>query len=416
VTDSAERRGPASEPPLRLRRPKLPDWVGPTTRLLHGGRMPDLNAGAIVPPIYQTSTFQFPEAFSEAASAGQVHLYTREANPTLETVEEMVRGLEGAKEARVFSSGMGAIACSLLSMLRSGDEVVALEDLYGGTLNLLSQLLPNLGIKVSWVDHSAARSPEKVVPRGTRTVIIESPTNPLLRVHDIRAWADAAEAAGAQLIVDNTFATPLNQQPLKLGADLVIHSATKYLGGHSDLIAGVVAGNTELVRGIDETRTSVGAVLDPLAGFLLARGLKTLPVRVARQNESGRRVSEALAAHPKVEAVHYPGRASAVEEEVARRQMSGRGGVLSIVVKGGNDAAQRFLRRLRLIHVASSLGGVESLASVPSETSHRRLSESELARRGISEGLVRLSLGIEETEDLLRDLVEALEGTPPRSR
>ncbi len=386
----------------------LPPWSGISTRLVHGGRRPDYNAGAVVPPIYQTSTFHWPPERSESSGRAEAYLYSRLRNPTVEVPAEVIRDLEGGEACRLFGSGMGAITATVLSLLRAGDEVVALDGLYGGTTDLLTDLLPRYGVRVREISEREARAPESVVGRDTRLAIVESPTNPLLSVHDLGRWAEAVHRVGAVLLVDNTFASPVNQTPLSLGADLVVHSATKYLGGHSDLLAGAVVGSASLVERID-AKGYFGSPLDPFAGFLLGRGLKTLELRVARHNENGRRVAEGLRDHPAVARVHYPGRGSAEEEAIAARQMRGRGGMLSVSLRGGAAAAERFLDGLRFVHVAASLGGVESLASVPRKTSHRHFSPSELTARGIDDGLVRLSLGIENTEDLLRDLVEALD-------
>lgn len=388
--------------------PPLPDWVHPSTLAVHAGRRADLNAGSVVPPIYQTSTFRYPSEFSEVVDR-EAYLYTRVRNPTHEAVSELVARLEGAGAARVFASGMGAMTTSLLALVRPGDEVVALESLYGGTLDLARNLLPRFGVRVRWVPDDAAQDPGTCVGPSTRVLLLESPTNPTLRVHDLRAWAEAGHRVGATVVVDNTFATPVNQRPLALGADLVVHSATKYLGGHSDLVAGVAAGSAELIDRIGATSDIVGSVLDPFAAFLLMRGVRTLAVRMDRHNASGRRLADAFDGHPKVARVHYPGRASPREEEVASRQMTGRGGMLGLDLAGGADAVRGLLPRLRLITVAASLGGVESLVSVPRETSHRNLSDEELRRRGIGPGLVRLSLGIEDPGDLERDLREALD-------
>lgn len=387
----------------------LPEWLGPGTLAVHADRRPERNAGAVVAPIYQTSTFHSPEENSEARGDGQVFLYTRYENPTHQAVQEVVRRLEGAQGARVFASGMGAIAATVLANVEAGDEVVALETLYGGTLDLLSELLPRFGVRVRWVSDGPAQEPESVLGPSTRLVLLESPTNPTLRVHDLARWARAADRVGALSVVDSTLATPVNQRPLALGADLVVHSATKYLGGHSDLVAGVVAGPHKLLERIDRTRWILGATLDPLAAFLLLRGLRTLSVRMARHNANGAAVSEALRSHPKVRSVHYPGSFSPAEASLASTQMQGRSGMVGLVLEGGRPAARRFLKALRLVHVAPSLGGVESLASIPSETSHVHLSEAELAARGIAPGFVRLSLGIEESDDLLKDLRDALD-------
>jgi cystathionine gamma-synthase len=399
-------------PSARPRRPTfdpLPEWVAPATRLIHADRRPERNAGAVVFPIYQTSTFHYPAEFSEAQDGGSVYMYTRMSNPTLEGVAEVVRQLEGAEAARVYGSGMGALATPLFTFLRPGDEVIALEDLYGGSLDLLGELLPRFGVRVRFISHEAAGRPEELFSASTKMAIVESPTNPLLRVVDIARWARAADAAGALLLVDNTFATPINQNPIALGADLVLHSGTKYLGGHADLLAGAIAGPRGLLEKVDATHHVLGAVLDPFAAFLLLRGLRTLGVRVARQNSTGAGVAAALRNHPKVRSVFYPGAASPDEERIASLQMRGRGGMVSVVVAGGADGAQRFLRQLKLVHVASSLGSVESLASRPADTSHRHLSVKERERRGIDEGLVRLSLGLEEESDLVRDLTDALD-------
>ncbi len=389
----------------------LPEWVGVSTRLVHGARRPEYNAGAVVPPIYQTSTFHWPPERSESSDRARPYLYTRLENPSLEVPTELIRGLEGAESGRLFGSGMGAITATVLSLLRSGDEVVALAGLYGGTTDLLTDLLPRYGVRVREISVADARAPESVVGERTRLAIVESPTNPLLTVHDLARWGQATDRAGAILLVDNTFATPINQNPLALGADLVVHSATKYLGGHSDLVAGVVVGPERLISRID-SKGYFGAAVDPFVGFLLARGLRTLSLRVARQNENARAVAEAIREHSAVTRVHYPGWGGPEEEAIAARQMRGRGGMLSVSLRGGVEAAERFLSRLRLVHIAASLGGVESLASVPRLTSHRHLSAAELAARGIDEGLVRLSLGIEETADLVRDVTEALDALP----
>ncbi len=399
---------PASEPgPAGKRFRPLPAWAGPSTRLVHGGQFPELNAGAVVPPVYQTSTFRYPAAFSEASAHGTVRIYSREGNPTVDGPAEVLRDLEGGGAARLFASGMGAIAATFLSLLRSGDEVVAPDGLYGGTIDLLRDLLPRFAVRVRLLDMARAQSPEQEVTPATRLAFVETPTNPTLRVHDIERWARAIHGAGGLLVVDNTFASPINQRPLALGSDLVVHSATKYLGGHSDLTAGAVIGPSELVERVDPA-FHLGAPLDPFAAFLLHRSLKTLGLRVERQNRNAAAVLAALRGERGVVRVHYPGLADAEQEAIAGRQMAGRGGMLGLTVHGGSTAAARFLSGLRIVQAAASLGGVESLASLPRETSHRPYSETQRAALGIEEGLVRLSLGIEEPDDLVRDLREAL--------
>ena len=394
----------------------IPSWVGPTTRLVHGARRPDWNAGAVASPIYQTSTYHFPAERSESAELGGTYLYSRLENPTVEIPAELIRQLEGGEAVRLFGSGMGAITATVLSLVKPGDEVVAAGGLYGGTTDLLTDLLPKFGVRVRTLSDEAAREPEGLLGPESTLVILESPTNPLLHVHDIERWSSACDRAAAVLLVDNTFATPINQTPLALGADLVVHSATKYLGGHHDLLAGALVGPSRLVDRVDAKRY-FGAPLDPFAAYLLGRSLKTLALRVARQNENGARVSTALASHPAVARVHYPGRASAAEEAIAARQMRGRGGVVSLSLHGGAEAVDRFLRGLKFVHSASSLGGVESLASVPGLTSHRHSGVEALRAAGIDAGLVRLALGIEDPDDLVRDISEALDalGAPARA-
>ncbi len=381
------------------------------TLAVHSGDAPDLNAGAVVPPIYQTTTFRFPAEFSEAREKGEVHLYTRHRNPSQSRAAEAIATLEGAEAGRVFSSGMAALSSVFFSLLRAGDEVVALEDLYGNTFSLLRELSERWHLSVRWVRAEESASVDQIVTPKTRLLLLESPTNPTLRVHDLDRWARAAAAVGAPLVVDNTFATPVNQRPLAHGATLVMHSATKYLGGHSDVIAGALVGSSAMLEGMDTMFHSLGGSLDPFAAFLLSRGIKTVGLRVHRQNETGRAVAEELARHPRVGRVCYPGSASAEEERIAARQMSGRGGMVSIVLQGGAPAAHRFMHALTLVQPASSLGGVESLASVPAETSHRQLTPEERQRRGIDDGMVRLSFGIEDPADLLADLREALRKT-----
>ncbi|HTT16283.1 MAG TPA: aminotransferase class I/II-fold pyridoxal phosphate-dependent enzyme [Thermoplasmata archaeon] len=398
---------PGTVPAAGRRFRPLPEWAGAATRLVHGGTLPDLNAGAVIPPVYLTSTFRYPAAFSEARERGDVHLYSREGNPTVEGPAELLRQLEGGEAARLFASGMGAIAGTILSLVRSGDTVVASDTLYGGTVALLRETVPGFGVRVRWLNSAEAAEPESSITGPVRLAVVETPTNPTLRVLDLRRWAEATHRAGGLLLVDNTFASPINQRPIALGADLVVHSATKYLGGHSDLIAGALVGSAPLLARIDP-KHHLGAPLDPFVAFLLHRSLKTLQLRVERQNRSGAAVVAALEREPGVLRVDYPGRASPAEEAIAARQMCGRGGMLALTLEGGRPVVARFLEALRIFDVAASLGGVESLVSVPRETSHRVFSDEELAARGISDGMVRLSLGIEETEDLVRDLREAI--------
>jgi cystathionine beta-lyase/cystathionine gamma-synthase len=393
----------------------LPAWTGPATRLVHGARRPEWNAGAVVPPIYQTTTFHFPAEHSEAHERGSTYLYTRTDNPSVEVPAELIRQLEGGESARLFASGMGAISATVLSLVKPGDEVLAAGGLYGGTTSLLTGVLPRFGVRVRALSDTEAQTPEARLRPETRLVILESPTNPLLRVTDIARWSAACDRVGAMVVVDNTFATPINQNPLALGADLVVHSATKYLGGHSDLLAGALVGPERLVSRVDP-RGILGAALDPFAAYLLGRSLKTLALRVERHNANGAAVAAAVRDHPAVTEVHYPGNANAEEEAIAARQMRGRGGVLSLALRGGPPEVDRFLHALRFVHVASSLGGVESLASVPRLTSHKYATAEERRALGIGDTLVRLALGIEDTADLVRDVTEALDAVSSGTR
>lgn len=402
----------SGERPPRGRFRPVPEWASEATRALHAGLLVDRNAGAIVPPIYQTSTFLYPGERSESSGTGEVYLYSRHDNPTVLAAAELLRALEGGEAARLCASGMGAVSATLLGLLRSGDEVVALDTLYGGTLGLLRDLLPRWGIRVRWVSREEASAPERCLGPASRLVYLESPTNPTLEVVDLERWARAARAVGAVSVVDGTFATPVNQRPLGLGIDLVLHSGTKYLAGHSDVLAGAVVGRSDLLETIRKTQELLGSPLDPHAAFLLARGMRTLNLRVSRQNETAGRLAHRFADHPRVTRVAYPGRSSPEAEAIVRRQMTGRGGVLSLSVRGGLREARAVLGRLQIFSPAASLGGVESLASLPAETSHVGLSAEERARRGIDEGMIRLSVGLEAPEDLERDLTEALDRPP----
>jgi cystathionine gamma-synthase len=356
------------------------------------------------------------EDLDEWASAAQGktrgHIYGRNTNPTVAAFEEKVRTLEGAEAATSFSSGMAAISNTLFTLLSPGDRVVSVKDTYGGTNKLFVEFLPRFGIKVSLCDTTDHQAIEAAIAEGCKVLYLESPTNPTIKVVDLARLASRGHGQNAIVVVDNTFATPINQQPLKLGADLVIHSATKFLGGHADALGGVVCGPADLVAKIYHFREITGACLEPMSAYLLLRGMKTLHLRIARQNESALKIARFLESHPRVERVFYPGLESHESHETARRQMSGFGGVLSFAIRGGFDAVKSFLPSLKFAHLAANLGAVETVAGPPSTTSHVESTKEERAAAGIPEALIRYSVGIEDPEDLIDDLREALDGLP----
>jgi len=363
------------------------------------------------PPIFQTTSFSFStidEMVEQAQGKRAQYLYTRNANPTLEVVEKKVAALEGAEAGLVTGSGMAAMTCALLAFVKSGDRVLAASSLYGGTLHLLNDILTRFGIQTDWFDIAHVESlPDRVQP-GTRLLLAETPTNPALRLLPLEETARFAKERGIISVIDNTFASPFNQKPLKYGWDVVVHSATKYLGGHSDVTAGVVVARKEVVDQMAFFRRWLGGVLDPSAGYLLIRGAKTLTLRVSRQNENALRIARFLESHPGVQGVNYPFLESHPQYELARRQMVGGGGVLSFTVKGGWPATRAFFNSLKMIPISTSLGGVESLVTSPFWTSHYGMSEAELKSSAVTDSLVRMSVGIEAVEDLCADLDQAL--------
>jgi cystathionine gamma-synthase len=346
----------------------------------------------------------------------QGYIYSRNTNPTVAAFEEKVRNLETAQAATSFSSGMGAISNTLFALLSPGDHVVSIKDTYGGTNKLFVEFLPRFGIKVTLCDTSDHQAIEAAIGRGCKALYLESPTNPTVKIVDLDRLSKVAHRRGAVVIVDNTLATPINQQPVKLGADLVLHSATKFLGGHADALGGVVCGSADLIRRIYHFREITGACLDPMAAYLLLRGMKTLHLRIARQNESALKIARFLESDPHVTRVYYPGLESHEHHEIARKQMRGFGGVLSFAIQGGFDAVKSFLPRLRYAHLAANLGAVETVVGPPSTTSHVESTKEERAASGIPEALIRYSVGIEDTEDLMADLRHALDKVRPARR
>ncbi|MBC8508068.1 MAG: cystathionine gamma-synthase family protein [Anaerolineales bacterium] len=337
------------------------------------------------------------------------HIYSRNTNPTVDVFEEKMRQLEGAEAATSFSTGMAAISNTLYSLLQPGDRVVSIKDTYGGTNEIFTRFLPRLNIDVQLCPTTDHELIEAEVAKGCTVLYLETPTNPTLKVVDIARLTKAGHAVGATVIVDNTFSTPINTNPLALGADLVIHSATKYLGGHADALGGVLCGAKKLVNGAFAYREINGATLHPMAAYLMIRGLKTLALRIERQNVSAMKIAQFLKGHPKVEDVFYPGLETHENHEIAKKQMRDFGGMMSFFLKGDFDAVRAFLPRLRYAHIAANLGPVETVAGPPRTTSHVEVSPEQRAAMGIPESLIRYSVGIEDVEDLIADLEQALQ-------
>jgi methionine-gamma-lyase len=380
------------------------------TRAIHSGEEKHGIGAPVTTPITRSSTFTFSstaEMKRWAEGRSKAYIYTRYGNPTLTVAEEKVAALEGAEAAVVTASGMAAISSTLLAVLQAGDEVIATRQLYGGSYRLQRDILPRLGIRVRHVENDLAGI-EQLVNKNTRALYTESPTNPTLRLVDLRKAAAFARRHKLVSIVDNTFATPVLQQPLALGFDITVHSATKYLGGHSDLIAGAVAGSKKLVAAVRQMVIYLGGSMDPEVGFLLIRGIKTLELRVERQCRNAMAVAKFLEKHPKVARVHYPGLKSHPDHALAKKQMSGFGSMLAFDMKGGIGAARRVCDRVRVFLLAASLGGVESLVVLPLYTSHYKMSPKELAGAGVSPGTIRASIGLEDPRDLIDDLRQAL--------
>jgi cystathionine beta-lyase/cystathionine gamma-synthase len=388
----------------------------PETESVRGAADLEKRNAPMAQPIYQTSTFQVTDSDQQLRATGTDMFYTRYGNPTHTTVENAIAKLEGADAALLFASGMNAITTSILALVKSGDHVVAQRDIYGGVTKFLSTWLPNFGIETTFVDTTEYEQHRRAIRPNTKLLYLESPTNPTLRVVDLQKVAAIAREHGLITLIDATFATPINLRPVEASIDLVLHSGTKYLSGHTDLICGVVAGRRELIDTIRQTRTTLGGVMDPHAAFLLLRGIKTLAVRVARQNESALRIAEFLAAHPRVRSVNHPFLQGHPQRALAIQQMKGGGGVLSFEVAGTGDDARKLSESLRLFTLAPSLGGVESLVSIPVLTSHAMISAEHRQKMGVTDQLIRLSVGIENTDDLIADLEQALAISVPATR
>ncbi|MFO1009161.1 MAG: aminotransferase class I/II-fold pyridoxal phosphate-dependent enzyme [Planctomycetota bacterium] len=394
-------------------RPEIDRALHPASLCIHAGWRANSARKDVVLPISQAATFLLDDASYAAMLEGRIdeaEIYTRLGNPTLDAVQTKLAALEGAEHALLFASGMAAIHAALLSRVKAGSRVVAQKELYGSSWDLLENFLRPLGVATEFVDLDDAGARKAALAKGCDVVYCESVSNPTLSVADVPAIAKDARAAGAITIVDATFATPLLQKPLELGADLVVHSATKYLAGHSDVIGGVVLGSRERLKPVYRWLQLAGGCMDPHAAFLLDRGLKTLPLRMKAHVENACELARFLSRHPKVERVLFPGLESHPSHGRARTLLAGPGGMVSCVVKGGDAAALACLRRLKLALEASSLGGVETLVSAPFNTSHARLSPAQRAAAGIPPGFLRISAGIEDARDLALDFEQALAG------
>lgn len=376
--------------------------LGFSTRAIHVGQEPDPATGATVPPIYATSTYT-----QAAPGDHKGYEYSRTGNPTRHALEACLAALEGGEQGLAFASGSAATA-AVLSRLRPGDEVVAAADLYGGTYRLLERVFRPWGLVMHYTEDPSPAGFAKLVTGATKMVWVETPTNPLLQIVDIAGVAAVAHKAGALLAVDNTFASPYLQQPIALGADIVVHSTTKYLAGHSDVVGGAVIGSAELLSPIKFYQNAAGGVPGPFDCWLVQRGIKTLAVRMARHCANARQLAAWLSEQPQVRRVYFPGLTSHPGHDIARKQMRDFGGMISVSIKGGKDAALRLLTRTRLFSLAESLGGVESLIGHPTTMTHASIPADVRQARGIDDGLVRLSVGIEDVDDLQHDLAQAL--------
>ena len=383
------------------------------TKIIHAGETVDTGATpSLTTPIYETSTFVFDSVadvikYQDGKLNG--YLYSRYENPTVVAVEQKLAAIDGAEMALLFSSGMAAISTAMFTLLKAGDEIVCSAAIYGGTFHIIEDLLSKLGITHRFVSLEQLANPASVIGPQTRIVWFESPINPTLRCVDVRAVAAACQQAGVTSVIDNTFASTLNQPVLAMGVDLSMQSCTKYLNGHSDVTGGALSGAGALLAPMGKMRRLLGGVMDPQPAFALGKGMKTMPLRVAQHNANALTVAQYFEGHPRIERVYYPGLASHPDHAIAKRQMTGFGGVVTIDVKGGKDAAFRTFDNLKVIKRAASLGGVESICSLPILTSQYGLTDDELGKAGVSKGMIRISIGLEDSADLIEDLDQALQ-------
>ncbi len=381
------------------------------TLCVHGTHMKDPLAGALSFPIYQTSTFSFEKAQDLAdafAGTKESYIYSRLGNPTISVLEEKIACLEGGEAALVAASGMAAISTLVFTLVKSGENVVCQDTIYGGTYSLFKKLMPKLGIETRFVKGANLKSFQKAIDKKTKLIFIETPANPTLLLTDIQGVAEIAHKNNIHLCVDNTFATPYLQSPLELGADSVIHSATKYISGHGDAIGGILIGSREFIKQAKEVLKDCGGTISPFVAWLLIRGLKTLALRMDRHCFNAEKIAQFLDNHPQVNRVYYPGLPSHPQHDLARRQMRNFGGMVSFELKGGKKAGEILQNSVQLITLAVSLGDADTLIEHPASTTHRAYTSEELAKFGIPEGLVRISVGIENVEDIIDDLKQAL--------
>ena len=386
--------------------------IGQSTKSIWGGEQEhELYERSTQVPVVHSVSFGYKDIetwHKVALEEAQGFIYSRNANPTVRAFEDKVKELEGAQAATSFSSGMAAISNTLATFLKPGERIVSIKDSYGGTNVIFNEFLPPLNIDVSLCETGDYEQIETEIAKGCKVLYLETPTNPTIKITDIKRLSMAAKKVGALVVVDNTFATPINQTPLELGADIVLHSASKYLGGHADALGGVICGNKDLVKKVHHYREINGASLAPMDAYSLLRGMKTLKLRVQRQNESAMMIAKYLQSHPAVDQVNYPGLESHPDHDIAKKQMiGGYGGMLSFSVKGGLEAIKKFLPKLEYAHMAANLGCVETVVGPPFTTSHVECSAEERMAAGIPEGLVRYSTGIEDVEDLIADLDQA---------
>lgn len=386
--------------------------LGFCSKAVHVGSDPCPVTGALVSPIYQTSTY----TYENTEEAGKIfsgekfgYLYGRDHSPTEYQLEEKIAALEGGEDCKAFASGMAAIAATMFALLEAGDHVICTDVVYGGTYGLFTKIFSKYKVDVTFVDTSDVAAVEKAVRKNTKLVYVETPANPTLKLTDLAKVSALCRSFGLKLVVDNTFMTPYFQRPIEFGADLVIHSATKYLSGHGDAIAGAVVGPREFIKeGLHQPVTKIGALISPFTAFLIRRGIQTLPLRMEKHNANAMKVAEYLSSHPKIERVNYPGLPSHPQHELAEKQMSGFGGLISFEVKGGLEKARAFVDGLEMIRLAVSLGDVGSLIQHPASMTHKSVPPEVRRATGITDGLIRISCGIEDVEDIIADIDQAL--------